>query len=970
MEIGGFVENTVESYSYIVDAWKEFLQNDPRAVVLSDSLGHGFRRSEVDDMSDRVHAYLKRNDIGKNDVVLIRLERGVKPVIAIMGVIKAGAAFTIVEDGYAEERVDYIRSDCSTKIELNEKNWEEAIACDPVREYERPDDHDPALCVYTSGTSGNPKGVMHEYGQYKLEMISEMQEDGSWRENTATRWGLVAPLNFVASLKIVVHFMYCGGHLYVMDYNTVKHPVKLNAYLLKNRINETFLSPSLLRLKGQDMGPFMKYVYTGAEPANNVAVKNCQLVNTYTMSESFFTISEYVITKPYDVAPIGKPRFDLDICLLDENGNQVAEGETGEICFHNPYCRGYINLPQENEKCFIDGYFHTGDLAAYTDNAYVLKGRNDDMIKIDGNRIEPSEIENACRKVLGLSWCAAKGFEKEAIVALYYTDPVTIEEEKARTELESLLPYYMIPSFFIHIDKVPISTSGKLNRMDLKLPVSALLEAYVAPRNELEKKLTEVMASVLGLERIGIKDDFFKLGGTSIRAMEVLEKLEIDGLNTNLFYRGRTAERISDLFTAESANYMSDEEKERIGRNKRFPLSYWGQYLWDCNNDGTLDFCIAYQLSPLISQKKLRDTLNAYIETNSTFNLILEKEGEKAIQVYSPDLPPLEIETMSEKEVEELRKTFIRPFEHEKPLYRIRLIRTKLHKYLFFQLSHILTDGAGIHLILRDIETLYQGGSVRPAYYFAYAYDQTIPVSDELKKVAGEYYETKLDFKHRMRNLVHDHTGLKGAGKSRRIFFALDAIDQLVSRYNSTYIGFIHLAICLATEQYNGKPSFALTTIENRSPHENTGGMRVKVGGVAITTQSRSLQDLFEDMNIQQYNNIRYAAYDFGSYIIPDDGSSNFYITYVGDWFDPASQTVNFGKQLSLENQFQTGTDSTPALIAEVRIENGNMVICLEYDMMYMTEEHAEDYISLVEFAASELLEGRYPQFAKTDEVS
>ena len=962
------MKNTVKSYLYIIDAWKQFLQNDPRAVVLSDSLGHDCRRSEVDDLSNRVHAYLKRNHIGKKDVVLIRLERGVKPVIAIMGVIKAGAAFVIVESGYAKERVDFIRTDCSTEFELNEKNWAEAIACDPVSTYERPDDHDPALCVYTSGTSGSPKGVMHEYGQYKLEMISEMQEDGSWRENTDTRWGLVAPLNFVASLKIIVHFMYCGGHLYVMDYNTVKHPVKLNAYFLKHRINETFLSPSLLRLKGKDMGPFMKSVYTGAEPPNNIAVKNCQLVNTYTMSESFFTVSEFTITKPYEIAPIGKPLFDLDLQLLDENGNPVEEGETGEICFKNPYCRGYINLPQENEKQFIDGYFHTGDLAAYTDGAYVLKGRNDDMIKIDGNRIEPSEIERACRKVLGLSWCAAKGFEKEAVVALYYTDPVVIDEEDARAKLESTLPYYMIPAHFISIDEVPLSASGKLDRKGLKLPVSALLETYVAPRNELETKLVEVMASVLGLERIGIKDDFFKLGGTSIRAMEALEKLGIEGLNTNLFYRGRTAERISDLFTAESANHMSDEEKEEIGRHKRFPLSYWAQYMWDCNNDGTLDFSIAYQLSPLISLKKLRDAFNAYIESNSTFNLLLEKEEEKAIQVYSPDLRPLEIETMSEAEVEELRKTFIRPFEHGKQLYRIRLIKTKLHKYLFFQLSHILSDGSGMHLMLRDIQTLYKGGTIRPAYYFAYAYDQTIPISDELKKMAGEYYETKLDFKHRMRNLVHDHTDLRGTGKEKRISFALDAIDRLISRYNSTYISFIHLAVCLAIEQYNGKPSFALTTIENRSPNENTGGMRVKVGGIAITTQSRLLSDLFEDMNIQQYNNIRYAAYDFGSYIIPDDGSSNFYITYVSDWFDPASQSLDFGKPLVLENQFKTGENSTPALIAEFRREGGHLAFSFEYDRMYMTEEHAKEFMSLVEFAGNELLEGRYPQFAKPDE--
>ena len=957
------MKQSLESYLYILDAWNRFLRDDPGAVVLSDSLGHDCSRAEADELSDRVHAYLQRNGVGRNDVVLLRLERGVKPVIAILGVIKAGAAFTLVEDGHAAQRTDFIRRDCGAKFELNETNWGEALACDPVRGYERPGDHDLALCVYTSGTGGNPKGVAHEYGQYKLEMISEMQADGTWRESAATRWGLVAPLHLVASLKILVHFLYCGGHLYVIDYDTVKNPARLRAYFLDKRINETFLPPSLLRLMGTDPGPFMRCVYTGAEPADHVFLENCRLINTYTMSESFFTVSEFAITRAYDHAPIGRPLFDLGLRLLDEHGKPVAEGETGEVCFESPYCRGYLNLPVETEAHFADGCFHTGDLAVLSDGVYLLKGRNDDMIKIDGNRIEPSEIEAACKKALGLGWCAARGFEAEALVALYYTDPVTVDEEAARELLAGMLPYYMIPARFVCIDEVPLTASGKLNRRALPLPAAAHPTDDTPPRNALEQRLTEVMASVLGLARMGVRDDFFQLGGTSIRAMEALEQLGVDGLTVSLFYRGRTAEKIAALYAAEVDGSLSDEEKEALGRAGRFPLPPLPQYMWDYNNDATVDFCAAYQLSPLVSLIKLRDTLRAYMELNSSFHLILEQEDHKALQVYAPTLPPLEIETMTEREVEALRDDFLRPFVCGAPLYRLRLIRTGRHSYLFCQLSHMLTDGAGVRQMLRDMETLYQGGAVRPTYYFANAYEQSLPAPEAFRNAARAYYESKLDYRHRMGRLVHDHTGQKGSGTQAEFSFPLEQIDRLTARYHSSCISFVHLAVCLAMEQYNGKPSFALTALENRSPNENPGGMRVKNGGVAITTKSRSLPALFADMDTQQYYNIRYAAYDFGSTVFPADGCSNFYITYIGGWFDPAAQTVKLGKALPLHNRYKTGDNSTPILYFEVRHENGRMVFRFAYDRQYLTEEHAGQFVSLVEFAGNELLAGRYPQF-------
>lgn len=957
------MEDKLQQYLYITDAWKKHLNANPDVVVLTDTSGTRCSRKQVDELSNKIHGFLKTNHIGKEDIVLINLERGVKPIIAIMGIIKAGAAFVLTEAGYASERIKYMYHDCGAIFELNENNWPQAISCDPISEYEVSDDHDLALCVYTSGTSGNPKGVKHEYGQYKLEMISEMQEGESWRESIDTNFALVSPLNFVASLKMFVHFMYCGGHLHVLGYDTVKNPKKLMSYFYENKINETFLSPSLLRVIGNDFNPDMKYIYTGAEVADGVFVDNCDVINTYTMSESFFTISEYVTRKAIDKMPIGKPRFDLKIRLLDEEGKDVQIGETGEICFYNPYCRGYINLLEENEKSFKDGWFYTNDLAKEEDGQYYLIGRKDDVVKIAGNRIEPAEIEKACAKVLNLSWCAARGFEKEGVVVLYYTDQVEIDKNEAREKLKDVLPYYMIPSYFVKIDGIPLTPSGKLNRKELKFPNTNRLEEYVEPRDDFEKELTSTMAEVLGLEKVGIKDDFFSIGGNSIGAIEVLSKISIEDLSTEIFYRGRTVEKIHEIYLAETSQKLSDEEKEQIGRNKKYPLYGMQQWHWFNANNGTHDFIKAYRLSTETDLNKIVEVFNSYVKVNSSFQVVVEMEDGQAVQVYKENVPHFEIEYMKEEEIKELQKTFIQPFKYGEPLFRFRFIKTEKHEYIFFHLAHVLTDGAGMHLILQDIETLYNGGTVRPAYYFANVHDMIVPRSEAEMKEAEEYYERALDHAHRMRYLRPDKTNKPSMPLTLMTSFPLDRIKEIVSKYNATYVAFINLAACLAVEHYNEQPSLVEPVFDNRSPKENIAGVKATVGGEAITKENATLEEMFKEVMEQQIGNIRYGYYNFDAHVERSDGLDSFAVTYLQDWFASDSFMNSFGEEIELQNQYAKTSGGTAENNIIVSHEGKDMIVVFHYNAESLSDEHAKEFISYLEFAGNEILDGRVPKF-------
>ena len=207
----------------------------------------------------------------------------------------------------------------------------------------------------------------------------------------------MAPLNFVASVALtLLSLTVFRLKLYIVPYSITKNRVALAKFFLTSRISVTFLTPSYVRMLGNKTGPFLRLILVGSEPANNLYNEKVEILNVYASSESGFAVGIFKIDRPYETCPIGKPQVPTKVMLMKEDGSEAADGEVGELCYEDPFVRGYINLPEENSKAFVDGIFHSGDLARKDpDGNYILLGRIGDMLKINGNRIEPAEIEAA-----------------------------------------------------------------------------------------------------------------------------------------------------------------------------------------------------------------------------------------------------------------------------------------------------------------------------------------------------------------------------------------------------------------------------------------------------------------------------------------------------------------------------------------------------------------------------------------------
>lgn len=898
-----------------VEKFEDNVKKSPNTPLFFDDANpKGISYSKIDEVSAKIYEYLLNKGIGKEDFVLINLPRGVQPIIALVGVWKAGAACTIVEENYAPERVEFIRKDCSCKAEINSKNWEEIMKLEGKIGYKIADDHDAAFAIYTSGTTGNPKGVLHEYGDITRCVQSVKISESELLVNKNEHGALVAPLNFIASMLFLIYVLYDGitlekPKLYIVAYSTLKNPIALKKFMLEKTISLTFLTPSYIRMLNGSTGPFLKTVIVGSEPANNIYMKGVKAVNTYTMSETCFLVSMFKIDKAYETCPIGKPPFDLSIKLLDEDGNEVPRGETGEICFDNPYFRGYMNLPEETEKAKAYGMYHTGDLARLDpDGNYVLLGRNNDMIKINGNRIEPAEIEAAVKEVLGVKWVAVRGFNEanQSYICAYYKENVKFDIEKVREQLLNRLPYYMLPAYFMKIDEIPLKATGKLDRKALPAPDAKDFKTnYVEPTNEIEKDICDAFAKVLKLDRVGIKDDFYEMGGDSLGAIQVIVESNLPGLNVSQIFRGRCAEKIAKIYEENHSEEdgISIDEKNEEAMKKVHPLTSEQLYMVDYqlytpkSTMYNLFTMLKVDLDIFDMDKMAKAMYDTIKNHPALLTCYFFNEDGEIEQKYNPDLlNEIFVEKVSEFDFNQMKDNLVMPFKLiNSRMYRCRVFKTEKAGYVFFDVHHSLFDGTSFKIFMANVVKNYMEMPVEKDYYY-YLLDKREKAHEtEFYNEAKEYFEKKYDGDEWSVKPDIDHDSRETA--QDEIITTLDIKDEALSKVEKTYKisrnEFFITAEMLAIAFYNKKENIKISWIYNGREDinsMNSVGLLFRDLPVALKiNQKKTLRELYQDVREQVQNAIKYSCYpyvDKTSNVVSDDTA---YLLYQQDLRDNGS---------------------------------------------------------------------------------
>ena len=856
---------------------------------------------ELNEISARVHGYLKAKGLKPDDFVMIKLPRGAEAGAVAIGVLRAGIAYTLCEEGYPQERIDFIYKDCGCKLCIDSAAYKEILNADPVYGFEEADDHKAAIATYTSGTTGNPKGVLLERGRI-LEGAESISYNGKLIYQLESKFAYLSPLNFVAFFNSFCAALFQGAEILVIGYSIVKNLECLEDFFCKNKVDITFLTPSYARLF-KNFNPEFKILFLSSEPARNIYYDNIVVYNVFAQSETGYMPSIFKVDKPYELTPIG--RSCENIKLLDENGREVKPGELGEICIRNEYFRGYINRPEENERAFRGGIYHTGDLGRLLeDGSIVLSGRADDMVKINGNRVEPAEIEEVVKNAFGISWAAAKVVDKNGhkSVCAYYVDEPKTDIEEAKRIIASKLPAYMVPANYMQIVKIPLNANGKFNRRNLPEPEGVEDIQYIPPSNDIEKTLCRAMADVMGLdyEKTGIKSDFFLSGGTSLIAMKFVARAKLKQLTVMDVYNGRTIEGIAGIIQKKSSNNINTEEmdtREYAARQKSYHLSAMQLLMMDSQfykTKGEMwNIAELLRFNNTIDTDRLCSAVNQAIKNHPSLLSIIyaETNGDMFIK-YAPELfKDICVEYVSENDFESIKNTLIKPYKLIKSLlHRARVFKTEKYCYLFFDVHHIIADGRSLDILFNDIFRAYKGENLRTDCYYSHlAWLEAIKNTDEFIRAEKYFIEKYGNTGWTVAPVPDKKTGNEIVdGMFNALLDAkVSDIKAAEKHLKISRNAITTSAAMIALADITGEKNIYMQWLYDNRTDLNLGnafGNLIKSMPVATKLKAEySLKEILQEVNRQISDGIANSAYDFNMAINSNIKTQALEVNYLQD---------------------------------------------------------------------------------------
>lgn len=648
--------NTDAAYSSSSSVHKIFEEQAERypdsAALVFD--GQSMTYEQLNTRSNQLAEKLSKFQIQADDFIVIDADKSIQTIIGILAILKSGGAYVPIDSNYPQERIDYIIKDCGAKVILtgerlllndtktpilnlyDEKNYIGDGKDNSVSNGLQ----DLVYLMYTSGTTGVPKGVMIEH-----KSIIRLVKNASFFKFDSPRILQTGSLMFDASTFEIWGALLNGGTLYLERQESIFNIIKMKRIIEENKINIMFLTTSLYnQIVTLDTSVFdsLDNLVIGGEKASVSHIRllkdynnKIHIINGYGPTECTTFATAYEIEAVNERIPIGKPIANTNVFIMNHNC-LCGIGMTGELCLGGDgLARGYLNQDAITKEKFVlntdiseQRIYKTGDLARWlADGTIEFLGREDDQIKMRGFRIELNEIKNSIlrdKKIGDAAVILNDNETQEKCLCAYITSKEIIHCEDLKQRLEKELPKYMVPSFFMQIESIPVNNNGKLDRKALPKIMQPCNSEFLTPESKTEKDVASIFQEIMGIEQISLDDNFFDLGGNSITAIKVITKAheyQYELTITELLFNG-SVRRLAKLI---------DEKREKKEEGEQTLESGFMQ-----NNN-----CLAMDNITLRDLKKINQQMKELIKIYKAQFLGCQTEKEipmAAIQLLSYDL--------------------------------------------------------------------------------------------------------------------------------------------------------------------------------------------------------------------------------------------------------------------------------------------------------------------------------------------
>ncbi|SNT48390.1 non-ribosomal peptide synthase/polyketide synthase, partial [Rhodococcoides kyotonense] len=1001
----------------LLDAFHEQVERTPDAVALTfedESLTY----REFADRVGRLARYLVGEGVGPESTVAIGIRRSFDLLVSVYAVIEAGGAYVPVDPEQPAERVDYIVDTSAAALILTTERDGSTVSGGArvvnvdqldlsgfssarLTESERPSSSDgSAYVLFTSGSTGRPKGVTIGHRAI-VNRLDWMQAEYSLGSSDVVIQK--TPVTFDVSVWELFWPLRVGARMVIARPDGHRDPAYLAELIASESVTVAHFVPSMLAVFTAEptarTATSLRWVFASGEalPSTTAAslvstVPSARMVNLYGPTEAAVDVTYHEYT-PVDVngVPIGKPVFNTRVYVLDNALRPTPVGAEGELYLGGvQLARGYASRPDLTADRFVANPFgggrlyRTGDVVRWSaDGELVYVGRSDFQVKLRGQRIELGEIESALLAGESVAHAVVAVRDDRLVAWIVFTSAVESDQgtvDSVLADAAERLPSYMVPSAVVVLDDLPLTSSGKLDRKALPEPEVAAAE-YRAPGTPIEQAVADVFAEVLGVDRVGLDDDFFSLGGNSLIATQVVARLSA-ALDAQVPVRA--------LFDATTVGALARRVEDHVGagaraalvagpRPERVPLSLAQQRMWFLNRFDTEssvnNIPVAIRLTGSLDIAALRQAISDVVSRHETMRTIYPEFDGVGHQVVLPeadvevDLTPISV---SEQDVLATVVDIVSggfDVTREVPV-RVRLLAVGSDDHvLVFVVHHIASDGFSMRPLTTDVMVAYaaraagsapastghSAGSAPawtalPVQYADYAVWQreVLGTEDDATSVASQqvsYWTRQLSGLADQIELPFDYARPAVAtNRGRTTSFAVSpdlhrALDAVARENNSTLFMVVHAALAVLMSRLSASEDVAIgTPIAGRGEAELDDLIGMFVNTLVLRTQvepSTTFRDVLAHARETDLAAFAHADVPFERLVEvldPERSQSRHPLVQVVLAFQNLGRTALELPNLSVEAlEFDAGIAKFDLQFTFEEVENGGLTCYISY---------------------------------------